>query len=57
MGALITVTTESTGGDLARVLTELATQEQSACQQFKLRGVLCLRPLTPGSPAKCISAC
>ena len=30
--------------------------EKSACQQFKLWGVLCLRPLTPGCPSRCVSA-
>jgi len=30
--------------------------EKSACQQFKLRGVLCLCPLTPCCPTRCVSA-
>ena len=41
---------------LARVLVTLAAQEKSTCQQFKLWGVLCLRPLTPGSFPRCVSA-
>ena len=41
---------------LARVLAALAAQELSACQKFKLWGVLCLCPLTLGRPARCVSA-
>jgi len=44
------------GPDLARVLAALAAQELSACQKFIFLNVLCRRPLTPGRPARCVSA-
>jgi len=41
---------------LTWVVVALLAQELSAWQKFKFWGVLCRGPLTPGRPARCVSA-